>query len=828
MHLSTHINQFRVSQSTKHASKNILVLSLKLTLHQQLKHIHSVPGHPVNRISRYHSCPRDRIPLGHSIKHLACIAHKTRFTVHIHKGTANKHISATKSLHRQTVRLPPTGIDFAEVGGSGEDASKCMGIGKSVFRPHPREHIHDKEGELGLREEAALGVEVDEGVGEEGVGGEAGFDDACMEGFAMGKIERAGAADELVEERVKDDNEISSSCQVFTCNHRSKQKPNQVVGCCSSATHSSEKKERVRGTKLTEALISTPSLCVILPSAYPQAFVDAVAMNFCFVSSSALGFVLLLELPEKLSSDFCLRFISVWVLGMAVAESSSFCASFSCFKVADLKDSILDANDIANLKDQYILGEQLGWGQFGIIRACTDRFTREVLACKSIAKERLVTQDDVRSIKLEIEIMSRLSGHPNVVDLKAVYEEEDFVHLVMELCAGGELFHQLEKQGRYSEVQAKVIFKYLMQVVTYCHDKGVVHRDLKPENILLATKASSSPIKLADFGLATYIKPGQSLHGTVGSPFYIAPEVLAGGYTQAADVWSAGVILYILLSGMPPFWGKTKSRIFDAVRAADLRFPSGSWDRVSESAKELIRKMLCKDPLKRITAQEVLDHLWMVEHSPNDDDESYKRQVSGESQLDCGGDSFSTPLMTRNQDISFGTNSPLISEPQSPTFTCKSSFSAFLVEPSTPFSLPGVLSFGGCNVLTADEFASPLYSVPSFTFFSPIFSAEPPTLTVDFSTNSAVCSGKLFSSPEPSLCLRQDVIDFKEKTSDSKRSGGGFGSSSRLSSIHNKRNRTIGLGEFDQLDLMVTESVIRWASCTHLPTTSSLLSSLVC
>jgi len=199
---------------------------------------------------------------------------------------------------------------------------------------------------------------------------------------------------------------------------------------------------------------------------------------------------------------------------MAVIKSSSGGRSLTqlccCFKVSNLKETILDANETSDIKDRYVLGEQLGWGQFGVIRECTDKYTGEVLACKSIAKERLVTQDDVRRVKLEIEIMTRLSGHPNVVDLKAVYEEEDYVHLVMELCAGGELFHQLEKQGRYSEYQAKILFRHLMQVVLYCHDNGVVHRDLKPENILLATKASSSPIKLADFGLATYIKPGRT------------------------------------------------------------------------------------------------------------------------------------------------------------------------------------------------------------------------------------------------------------------------------------------------------------------------------
>lgn len=183
-----------------------------------------------------------------------------------------------------------------------------------------------------------------------------------------------------------------------------------------------------------------------------------------------------------------------------------------CYRVRSLAETILDTNQISNLRERFVLGQQLGWGQFGVIRVCSDKFTGEVFACKSIAKDRLVTVDDERSVKLEIEIMTRLSGHPNVVDLKAVYEDEDYVHLVMELCAGGELFHRLEKFGRFSEAEARVLFMQLMQVVLYCHEIGVVHRDLKPENILLATKASSSPIKLADFGLATYIEPGKVIH----------------------------------------------------------------------------------------------------------------------------------------------------------------------------------------------------------------------------------------------------------------------------------------------------------------------------
>ncbi|KAF9617222.1 hypothetical protein IFM89_035104 [Coptis chinensis] len=518
---------------------------------------------------------------------------------------------------------------------------------------------------------------------------------------------------------------------------------------------------------------------------------------------------------------------------MAVAESnsyirSSFCPC-NCYRVANLVDTILDTKHIANFEEQYELGDQLGWGQFGIIRSCSDKLTGEVLACKSIAKERLVTAEDLRSIKLEIEIMARLSGHPNVVDLKAVYEDENYVHLVMELCAGGELFHRLEKHGRFSESEARDLFKHLMLVVMYCHDNGVVHRDLKPENILLATKASSSPIKLADFGLATYIKPGQSLQGTVGSPFYIAPEVLAGGYNQAADVWSAGVILYILLSGMPPFWGKTKSRIFDSVRAANLQFPSDPWDHISVSAKDLITGMLCTDPAQRLTASKVLDHSWMKDCIVQAD-ESCECETSSCGGLDLvGGGSFSTPFISRNQDISFGSESPLIGEAQgefSPAFTCKSSFSSFV--PATPCSVSGGFSFSSCHESNGLEFSSPVASMPSFTFFGPSSPVRKVNDPLSFTVNTESdeiqrdTSLKFSMTSNSPVCLGCEVKVTHQKSKETQRGG------SRSLGIHSKRNRTIGLGEFEQLDLMVTESIIRWASCTHLPSAASLRLSLVC
>ncbi|KAJ4846699.1 hypothetical protein Tsubulata_031971, partial [Turnera subulata] len=508
------------------------------------------------------------------------------------------------------------------------------------------------------------------------------------------------------------------------------------------------------------------------------------------------------------------------ITGMDLATSSEdiqlqpSTRSFHCYRVSSLTETILDSTEISNLEDRYILGEQLGWGQFGVIRACSDKLTGEVLACKSIAKDRLVTLDDVRSVKNEIEIMSKLSGHPNVVNLEAVYEEDDHVHLLMELCAGGELFHWLEKYGKFSEYDARVIFRQLMQVVQYCHDNGTIHRDLKPENILLATKSSLSPIKLADFGLATYIKPGEALtfilviscmisipshnlHGTVGSPFYIAPEVLAGGYNLAADVWSAGVILYILLSGMPPFWGKTKSRIFDAVRAAELQFPPDVWDRISRPAKELITGMLCVDPSKRLNA---------AQDCQLPGQESYKHDYLNRTQ--AGEDSFSTGIISRHQDFSFSYESPAISEKLDDTSHSESEGFTF-----------NCVESGGA------EFSSSFQSTFSFTFFNQSSAVQPFTFqATESNLDASPGESRLEKLFLPDTCAPVDygVGEITPKIELRRQGING----SRVSSIPSRRNHTIGLGELDQLNIIVTESVIRWASCTHIPTTPSLRLSL--
>ncbi|KAK4377798.1 hypothetical protein RND71_004094 [Anisodus tanguticus] len=263
------------------------------------------------------------------------------------------------------------------------------------------------------------------------------------------------------------------------------------------------------------------------------------------------------------------------------------------------------------LKEHYDLGEKLGHGQFGTTFLCVEKATGKKYACKSIAKRKLLTPEDVEDVRREIQIMHHLSGHPNVISIKAAYEDAVAVHVVMELCSGGELFDRIVKQGHYSERQAAELARTIVGVVEACHALGVLHLDLKPENFLFVNEKEDSPLKIIDFGLSMFFKPGQIFSDIVGSPYYVAPEVLLKRYGQEADIWSAGVIIYILLTGVPPFWGESEQEIFDEVLRADIDFTSDPWPNISEDAKDLVRRMLVRDPKERLTAHEVLCHPWV-------------------------------------------------------------------------------------------------------------------------------------------------------------------------------------------------------------------------
>ena len=190
----------------------------------------------------------------------------------------------------------------------------------------------------------------------------------------------------------------------------------------------------------------------------------------------------------------------------------------------------------------------------------------------------------------------------------------------MTLCGGGELFDSIVQAGNFTEKKAAVYFRTMVDVIRHCHEFGVMHRDLKPENFLLTTKdPETQQLKLTDFGLGMFFTHGDRFRDLVGSPYYVAPEVLKKNYSHEADMWSLGVILYIMLSGLPPFWGDTEDQIFRMVLKGELDFSSAPWPTLSEGAKDCIRKLCVMDPARRSTAAEILTHPWLQKEAASDD-----------------------------------------------------------------------------------------------------------------------------------------------------------------------------------------------------------------
>ncbi|KAG5111181.1 hypothetical protein JHK82_040404 [Glycine max] len=254
------------------------------------------------------------------------------------------------------------------------------------------------------------------------------------------------------------------------------------------------------------------------------------------------------------------------------------------------------------IEDDYVTGgSAIGQGKFGSVTVCRARANGAEHACKTLRKGE-------ETVHREVEIMQHVSGHPGVVTLEAVYEDDERWHLVMELCSGGRLVDRM-KEGPCSEHVAAGVLKEVMLVVKYCHDMGVVHRDIKPENVLLT---GSGKIKLADFGLAIRISEGQNLTGVAGSPAYVAPEVLSGRYSEKVDIWSSGVLLHALLVGGLPFKGDSPEAVFEEIKNVKLDFQTGVWESISKPARDLVGRMLTRDVSARIAADEVLRHPWIL------------------------------------------------------------------------------------------------------------------------------------------------------------------------------------------------------------------------
>lgn len=266
---------------------------------------------------------------------------------------------------------------------------------------------------------------------------------------------------------------------------------------------------------------------------------------------------------------------------------------------------------------KYELGKEVGRGHFGhtcLARARRGDMRGQVLAVKVISKAKMSTAISIEDVRREVKILKALSGHSNLVKFYDACEDGLNVYIIMELCEGGELLDRiLSRGGRYPEEDAKVIIEQILSVVAFCHLQGVVHRDLKPENFLFSTRDEHAPMKLIDFGLSDFIRPDERLNDIVGSAYYVAPEVLHRSYSTEADMWSIGVITYILLCGSRPFWARTESGIFRSVLRADPNFDDSPWASISPEAKDFVKRLLNKDYRKRMTAAQALSHTWLRE-----------------------------------------------------------------------------------------------------------------------------------------------------------------------------------------------------------------------
>ena len=245
------------------------------------------------------------------------------------------------------------------------------------------------------------------------------------------------------------------------------------------------------------------------------------------------------------------------------------------------------------------------------ITAITNRKTGETHACKQLSK---LAIKNLEQFEREINILKN-ADHPNIIKLYEIYESKRLYYLVMEECKGGELFDKIiehiQNKKMYTEKHAAEILEQIMSAIEYCHNNGICHRDLKPENILYLNEGSEDGnlIKIIDFGLSQIIQPDKKLRSKVGTAYYVSPEILKGVYTEKCDIWSAGVILYILLSGSPPFNGNNDNVIYNKIAQMSFSFPDKRWKNISNEAKDLITHMIAPEN-ERYNAKQVLEHPW--------------------------------------------------------------------------------------------------------------------------------------------------------------------------------------------------------------------------
>lgn len=262
-------------------------------------------------------------------------------------------------------------------------------------------------------------------------------------------------------------------------------------------------------------------------------------------------------------------------------------------------------------------------GQYGMAVVAADKETGEERAVKAVSKARLQAcspaerEGLARQLRNEVDVMRKLE-HPNIVQFLDVFEDRDYLHIVMELCSGGELFQRISERKKYTEADAAAVLRQVCLAVAYLHDRDIMHGDLKPDNIMFLHPGDRSPVKLIDFGMSKIVRP-RHCHSTLcGTLNYMAPEVVGGRYTKHADMWSIGVIMFVMLFGHPPFSGRSHEELFARIRHGfDPRVRPGYGAHfpeavpASDAARRLVAGLLTADVARRLSVHEALDDPWM-------------------------------------------------------------------------------------------------------------------------------------------------------------------------------------------------------------------------
>ncbi|KAJ6247844.1 serine/threonine-protein kinase dclk3 [Anaeramoeba flamelloides] len=284
-------------------------------------------------------------------------------------------------------------------------------------------------------------------------------------------------------------------------------------------------------------------------------------------------------------------------------------------KIGKKKKSTKQKNVPETFEDFYQVQEKVGDGTFSVVRKAQHKFTNKTYAVKILKKSQLDNQKQL--IANEIEILGNLD-HPNVIKMKEIFDTPKKIFIVMEYVSGGELFNKLQQVEKFSEHKTAKIIKMILLALQYLHKNKIVHRDLKPENLLYTEENDEIIVKLTDFGLSKILSSRDMMTTACGTPYYVAPEIIKREpYGPSVDIWSTGVIIYVLLTGCAPFYDDSIPKMFDKIKRGAVTFPLPEWDGLSKEVIEFIKRFLTVDVNKRITIEEALEHPWILSEGIN-------------------------------------------------------------------------------------------------------------------------------------------------------------------------------------------------------------------